>query len=205
MKTILCYGDSNTFGFNPRDFSRYDKKTRWTGVLQSNLGYEYKIINEGANNRTGFVENLEGDFYSAQKHYPELISKTQNIDIIILAIGTNDLQFLYETNSDIFEKGLEKLITISKTRTNNIIIIPPVKLGKNILKGYFKIQFDQTSITKSQTIGKIYTKLAKTHNCRVFDINEFTQPSAIDGLHYSEESHKMIADKLAEFIKSQFS
>jgi len=205
MKTVLCYGDSNTFGFNPRDFSRYDKKTRWTGVLQSNLGYEYKIINEGANNRTGFVENLEGDFYSAQKHYPELISKTQNIDIIILAIGTNDLQFLYETNSDIFEKGLEKLITISKTRTNNIIIIPPVKLGKNILKGYFKIQFDQTSITKSQTFGEIYKKISKIHNCKIFDINEFTHPSETDGLHYSQQSHKMIADKLAEFIKSQFS
>ena len=105
MKKILCYGDSNTYGFNPADGSRYDENTRWTGVLQLDLGEEYEVINEGANNRTGFVYNPQGDFYSAQNHYPELITKSQNIDIIILAIGTNDLQFLYNTNSDIFEKG----------------------------------------------------------------------------------------------------
>ena len=205
MKTILCYGDSNTFGFNPKDASRYDKDTRWTGILQSNLGEEYKVINEGANNRTGFTDNPQGDFFSAQKHYPELISKAETIDIIILAIGTNDLQFLYETNSDTFKQGLEKLITVSKAKTNNIIIIPPVKLGDNILKGFFKIQFDQTSITKSQTIGEIYKKLAQIHNCEIFDINEFTLPAEIDGLHYSPKSHKMIADNLAKFILSKFS
>ena len=152
MKTILCYGDSNTFGFNPEDYSRYDKNTRWTGVLQSNLGDKYKVINEGANNRNGFVTNPQGDLYSAKKHYPELISNSDNIDIIILAIGTNDLQFLYNANSDDFEHGLENLISISKNKTNDIILIPPVILSDNILNGFFKTQFDKTSILKSQTV-----------------------------------------------------
>lgn len=205
MKKILCYGDSNTFGFNPEDFSRYDKNTRWTGVLQKNLGKEYKVINEGANNRNGFVSNPQGDLYCAQKHYPELISKSENIDIIILAIGTNDLQFLYNANFDTFEQGLEKLIPISKKKTGNIIIIPPVILSDNILNGFFKIQFNKTSILKSQTVGEIYYKLAKIHNCRIFDINKFTKPSETDGLHYSKDSHKLIADNLAKFILSEFS
>ena len=203
MKTILCYGDSNTFGFNPEDYSRYDKNTRWTGVLQSNLGDKYKVINEGANNRNGFVTNPQGDLYSAQKHYPELISNSENIDIIILAIGTNDLQFLYNANSDDFEHGLENLISISKNKTNDIILIPPVILSDNILNGFFKTQFDKTSILKSQTVGEIYYKLAKIHNCRIFDINKFTKPSETDGLHYSKESHKLIADNLTEFILSE--
>jgi lysophospholipase L1-like esterase len=203
MKTILCYGDSNTFGFNPEDYSRYDKNTRWTGVLQSNLGDKYKVINEGANNRNGFVTNPQGDLYSAQKHYPELISNSDNIDIIILAIGTNDLQFLYNANSDDFEHGLENLISISKNKTNDIILIPPVILSDNILNGFFKTQFDKTSILKSQTVGEIYYKLAKIHNCRIFDINKFTKPSETDGLHYSKESHKLIADNLTEFILSE--
>lgn len=203
MKTILCYGDSNTFGFNPEDYSRYGKNTRWTGVLQSNLGDKYKVINEGANNRNGFVTNPQGDLYSAQKHYPELISNSDNIDIIILAIGTNDLQFLYNANSDDFEHGLENLISISKNKTNDIILIPPVILSDNILNGFFKTQFDKTSILKSQTVGEIYYKLAKIHNCRIFDINKFTKPSETDGLHYSKESHKLIADNLTEFILSE--
>ena len=203
MKKILCYGDSNTYGFNPEDGSRYDKNTRWTGILQSNLGAEYKIINEGANNRTGFVYNPQGVLYSAQNHYPELIAKYENTYIIILSIGTNDLQFLYNTNSKTIEEGLENLIIISKRKTDNIILIPPVKLNENILKGFFKIQFDRTSIEKSQTAGEIYAKLAQIHECKIFDINEFTHPSKTDGLHYSIKSHKLIADNLAKFILAQ--
>ena len=44
MKKILCYGDSNTFGYNPVDGSRFDDKTRWTALLQENLGSDFEII-----------------------------------------------------------------------------------------------------------------------------------------------------------------
>ena len=60
MKKILCYGDSNTFGFNPKDGSMFDDKTRWTAVLKENLGSDYEIIEEGACDRTGFVDNDKG-------------------------------------------------------------------------------------------------------------------------------------------------
>ena len=69
MENILCYGDSNTFGYNPKNCSRYDDNTRWTAILQKNLGKEYKVINEGMPNRTGFVDNPEGIIFSSQKHF----------------------------------------------------------------------------------------------------------------------------------------
>ena len=47
MKTILCYGDSNTYGYNPSNGFRYPENVRWTGRLQSALGEGYKIIEEG--------------------------------------------------------------------------------------------------------------------------------------------------------------
>lgn len=201
MKTILCYGDSNTFGFNPSDGSRYDEKTRWTGVLRLNSGEEYNVIEAGANNRTGFVQNPDGDFYSAQQHLPNFLSKTGNIDIIVLALGTNDLQFQYDLDFDTAKKGLEHLIRLAKTKTDDIILIPPVVLNTDILHGYFKVQFDKTSINKSADIVDIYKKAAVINNCRIFDINEFVKPSETDGLHYSAKSHKIIADKLSELIK----
>ena len=52
MKTVLCYGDSNTYGFNPSNGFRYPENVRWTGRLQSALGDGYKIIEEGCNGRT---------------------------------------------------------------------------------------------------------------------------------------------------------
>ena len=200
MKNILCYGDSNTFGLNPEDFSRYDENTRWTGVLQKNLGSEYKVINEGMPNRTGFVDNPEGILYSAQRHFPETVLKFDSLDILILAIGTNDLMFQYNITFDTVEKGLNNLIKTAKEKTNNIIIIPPTVLGENILKGFFSSMFDNTSIVKSKEVGKVFKQIADKNNCIYFDINEFATPSDIDGLHYTKNSHKLIADKLAELI-----
>ena len=200
MKNILCYGDSNTFGFNPVDGSRFDEKTRWTKVLQTNLKEHYKVIEEGANNRTGFVNNHAGFLYSAHRHFPKTITTLKDIDILILSIGTNDLQFQYDIGFNAIEKGLEELILIARDNANRVILIPPVILNEDIFNGFFKTMFDETSIGKSKKVGRIYTKLANIYNCDVFDINKFATPSSVDGLHYDENSHKLIADKLTDFI-----
>ena len=201
MKKILCYGDSNTYGYNPADGVRYDDKTRWTALLQKNLGSDFEVINEGVCDGTGFVDNDKGFLFSAQRHFPKMITKTKNIDILILAIGTNDLQFKYAITFSQIENGLESLIVTAINNVKKIIIIPPVVLSDNVLAGYFNFQFDKTSISKSKRVERIYRKLAQIYHCEVFDINNYVKPSPTDGLHYDENGHKIIAEKLAEFIR----
>lgn len=201
MKKIICYGDSNTFGFNPYDGSRFDENTSWTSLLQKNLEAKFEVINEGACDRTGFVNNPKGFEFSAQRHFPKMLSKVGDIDILILALGTNDLQFRYSISVGAIEKGLENLIKLARVKAKNIIIIPPVVLSEKVLEGFFNFQFDETSIVKSRKIGRIYRQIANAYHCNYFDINKFTKPSDLDGLHYDEKSHKIIADKLTELIK----
>ena len=202
MKKILCYGDSNTFGYNPFDASRYDEETRWSALLGKNLVPDYEVIEEGLCDRMGFVNNPKGFEYSAQRHLPKLLAKSDNLDIIIIALGTNDLQFQFDISFGAVERGLEALITEAKTKSKKIIIIPPVVLDERVLSGYFNYQFDNSSIVKSKKIGRIYRNLAQVYNCAIFDINKFARPSDADGLHYDTGSHRLIADKLADYIKS---
>ena len=200
MKKIICYGDSNTFGYNPKDSSRFDKNTRWTSVLQNNLGFKYDVINEGMCDRTGFVNNPKGFLYSAPKHFPDFIAKSDNIDLLILWIGTNDLRFQYDISFSTIENGLENLIKLAETKAEKIIIISPVILSEKIVEGAFNYQFDKTSIVKSNEVGILYQNLARIYNCIYFDVNKFVKPSDIDGLHYDEHSHKIIAENLAQLF-----
>ena len=200
MKKILCYGDSNTFGYNPCDASRYDTHTRWTAVLQNILGNEYKVIEEGMCDRTGIADNDKGFLFSAQRHFPKLMPKTKEVDILVLWIGTNDLQFKYNLSLEQIEKGLEKLIIIAQNYAKKIILIPSVELSDNILDGYFRCQFDSESVLKSKEMSKIYKKLRRIYNLEYFDINEFVRPSEADGLHYDTKGHTIIAQKLSEFL-----
>jgi len=146
--------------------------------------------------RTGFAENPNGFIFSGSKHFPHFIKESKLIDFLILWIGTNDLMFQYDISLSTIEKGLENLITLAQTKAKKIIIIPPVILNKFILQGYFNDRFDETSIAKSKQVGEIYKHLAKVYHCDYFDVNKFVKPSNIDGLHYDEPSHKLIADKL---------
>lgn len=204
MKKIICYGDSNTFGFNPKGGTRFDENTRWTSLLQKNLSLEYEVINEGVCDRTGFVNNPKGFLYSAPKHFPKFILKSENFDILILWLGTNDLQIQYNISIGTIEKGLENLIKSAQTKAKNIIIIPSVILSEKVLEGFFNFQFDKTSIVKSRKIGRIFRQIAGANHCAYFDINKIVTPCDFDGLHYDENSHKIIADKLTEFIKKTF-
>ena len=85
MKRILCFGDSNTFGFNPENGLRYSKDVRWTGVLQTLLGNEYEIIEAGCNNRTCFRNNPEGKKFTGSQILPEYLK--EKFDIVILALA----------------------------------------------------------------------------------------------------------------------
>ncbi|MDD3593194.1 MAG: GDSL-type esterase/lipase family protein [Candidatus Gastranaerophilales bacterium] len=203
MKKILCYGDSNTYGYNPENSGRYNKTTRWTALLVKLLGNDYEIIEEGCNNRTGFAYNPCGFIQNGQKYLPVCLREYSDIDIAILALGTNDLQTSFHIDWEIVEKGLLTLIaTVKKFHPGaRIIIVPPVILSEDILNGAFAHQFDRNSIDKSKQIGQIYKQIAQASHCEIIDFNEFVSPSEQDGLHYCAQAHAIIAEKLTDFIE----
>ena len=94
---------------------------------------------------------------------------------------------------------MENLIKSVQSKAKNIIIIPPVVLSKKVLEGVFSFQFDKTSIIKSRKVGRIYRQITNAYHCNYFDINKYTKPSDLDGLHYDENSHKIIADEINRY------
>ena len=93
MKSILFYGDSNTWGFDPETGNRYSYEIRWTSVCASILGKGYCCIPSGMNGRTtifddplkGCRNGSDGLDYALQTHKP--------LDLLVLMIGTNDMKY----------------------------------------------------------------------------------------------------------------
>lgn len=203
MKKILCFGDSNTYGFIPQSGLRYDKNTRWTGILQSLWRNELEVIEAGCNNRTAFIDNPAGIEQTGYKILPKYL-KAEYFDIIILAIGVNDLQLFFKPTLKEFEQGIEKLVQITKELSpkSKIILTCPAKLNLDgINNGIFNYQFDEISVEKSYHLPQIYKKLAEKHACKLVDLNEIAKVSPLDGLHFSPESHKTIAENLYKKLK----
>ena len=197
---ILSFGDSNTFGYNPNNGSRYNENSRWTGILKNLCKNNYEIIEAGCNNRTAFSNNPDGIQFTGYMILPEYLKEIY--DIIILAIGINDLQKFYNPTLEEFETGIENII--KKIRENNpncnIIILSPSHITENILNSNFRFMFNQTSIEKSKQITSIYKKIANEYNCKFLDLNKIVTTSKIDGLHYDIEEHKKIAQSIITLL-----
>ena len=204
MKKILCYGDSNTFGYNPETGGRYDKNTRWSGILSYLLKENYEIIEEGMNNRTAFFKNPEGLKQSGSEYLSIYLQDHKNIDICILNLGTNDAQIFYPLDKVVVEKGLQNLVDVIKNINpqTKIIIVPPVKITQDLFNSGFALMFDKNSIEKIQNVMPVFEQFARDNNYYYFDFNSLTSPSKFDGIHYTKESHQIIATKFAEYILS---
>lgn len=204
MKKIICYGDSNTYGFNPRLGLRFDGKTRWTGILKERFVNDFDLIEEGLNNRKGFADNADGLKYNALKHLPFVLEKYDDVKILVLAVGVNDLQVFYDVTQEETKQALESMISMAQAKNINVILVPPVILKEAILKSLFVSHFNQAGIKKSKEIQPLYQKVAQKMKCHFFDFNSFAEASDIDGLHYDAQAHKKIAENLYSFIMENF-
>src|SRR5659263_446679 len=91
-KTILCYGDSNTWGFVPgSEGERFLWEVRWPGVLQAELGSEYRVIEEGLSGRTTVLDNPLEAYRNGREYLLPCLHSHQPLDLVVIFLGTNDL------------------------------------------------------------------------------------------------------------------
>ncbi len=204
MKKILCFGDSNTYGYVPGSGMRYSSDSRWPTILQVLLKDEFLIIEEGCNNRTCFNDNPDGDIYTGYKILPKLLSN--DVDCVILAIGVNDLQKFYRPSDIEIASGIENLVAIVRRicPVTKIIIASPSNMTLDVLKSNFSLMFDELSVKQSEKMSELYRIIADKCGCYFIDLNKIAKVSELDGLHYSKDSHIKIAYALKEIIDKIF-
>ncbi|DAA97143.1 TPA: hypothetical protein CPT80_02855 [Candidatus Gastranaerophilales bacterium HUM_9] len=199
-KNVLCFGDSNTFGYIAESGERYSKDVRWTALLGELLGNGYKIFEGGCNNRACFVNHQDGEKFIG-KEFVKKYSK-YGIDLIVSAIGTNDLQKFYNPSLEDLEAGFEEYIDVIRTNFNTkILVVAPSIIKPSVLNCHFNYFFDKESIEKSKHLADIWKKVADKKGCYYIDFRNKVNVSEIDGLHYDKVSHRVIAEELAKAVR----
>ncbi len=209
MHTILCYGDSNTFGTNPGG-GRWDIDQRWTGLLASLLGPSYRIIEEGLGGRTTVFDDPLEPKRSGLEYLPVSLASHRPLDLVILSLGTNDCKSLNNANERIIAKGLEKLVTTVKTHPYGagypipqVLVISPIHIGDDIESSVFA-SFDAHSAALSKRLADPVRAMAAQQQVHFFDAATVAASSPLDQLHMDEEGHAGLAKALHPLILSCF-
>lgn len=208
MKNILCYGDSNTWGYTPGTGERYAPDVRWTGVMQRALGDGYRVIEDGMNARTTVYEDMWSPWRCGKDTLPAALIAQKPLDLLILSLGTNDLKFTDAYGAARGADSLVKLTRMVQARPESslvfpegvkVLIVSPIRLHPDVAK--------QTGTTlcggypDSLLFTEAFRNAAKACGAEFFDAADVAQPSEIDCVHMSIESHRALGEALAAKVR----
>lgn len=201
MKHILCFGDSNTYGFCPTG-GRYDDETRWTRVLARLLGPEYLVLEEGLNSRTTALDDPFEPYRNAMDYIVPCLQSHAPLDLTILMLGTNDLKEFFQPTADKIAARLHRLTeVILDISQAPVLLVSPVSLGDSAPGDPCALLYPPHSVQVSRELGAVLEQTAKELGVPFMDASDYVSADPLDHVHLSAESHRLLARAFADKIR----
>ena len=204
MSTILCFGDSNTWGAVPNEDRRYGMTERWTALLRSYLPSHYELIEEGQPGRTTVHDDpFELERNGLRYLMPCLDSHVP--DLVVIMLGTNDLKHRFGLSAYDISQGVSRLVEetlkfknpVKKTFPKVLLVSPPPIYEV----GFFADMFAGGE-KKSLDLPTYYEKCAINLGCSFFDAASVVTSNKSEGIHWDVEQHQFLAEALAKKIQA---
>ena len=209
MKTILCYGDSNTWGFTPGTGARYPKEVRWPGRLEALLGPGFQVEENGLNGRTTVYDDPDLPCRNGKAGLGYALCAGKPFDLVILMLGTNDLKY---TDASGAARGAAELVALLQEANlrfpgstavfphgPRVLLISPVTIRENAVPEGPFFTHDE-----SLRFAGLYEAVAQASGVHFLDAARYAQPSPKEGTHLLPEGHAALARAVAEQVRTIF-
>ena len=208
MKTILCYGDSITWGSDPGTGNRHAFEDRWPNVLQKALGPSVHIVTDALRGRTtAFDEHLTASDRNGARILPTTLYAHAPLDLVILMLGSNDMKPAICGRAVAAMQGMRRLVEIVRlnaTRDNSpeppaVLIVAPPPLSETASPEYAAMFAGGAE--ESRMLAGFYADLADAEGCGFFDAGSVARPSSVDGIHLDAATTRAIGRALEPIVR----
>jgi lysophospholipase L1-like esterase len=198
LNTVLCYGDSNTWGADPRDISRFPWPVRWPGQLQRLLGANWQVAEAGLSNRTtGFEDPLIAE-RSGWATLNLALDTHGPLDCVVVMLGTNDAKTRFSHKADHAADAIERICR----RVREVGAIPVIVAPPPLTWPIRFSEFDEVrAISFSQALAPLYAEVAASLACPFLDAGGVIAVSPLDGVHFDETAHAALAKAIADVLR----
>lgn len=208
MKCVLCYGDSNTWGYDPVTKDRFDAETRWPRVLGQALGRDYEVIEEGLGGRTTVWDDPIENYRNGREYLIPCLESHRPLDLVIILLGTNDLKKQFSLSAYDIAQGASALVRVVQASQAGrdgrgplvLLLAPPPTVTPS--EEYVKM-FEEAG-GGSQKFSEYYRRVAKELGCAFLDTSVVIVSSPLDGIHFEGREHcklgKAVAVKVKELL-----
>jgi lysophospholipase L1-like esterase len=206
VRTVLCYGDSNTWGFDPETAQRFPRDVRWPGRLQAALGDGWHVVEEGLNGRTATLDSPVAFGKNGLNYLQPCLDSHAPLDAVLIALGTNDLAERYGlTATDVARAVALLAYVVSKSDAGPgaaaplpILVCPP-RAGN----AAWEEDWIGTP-AKSALLPERFQAVAEEGGYELIDLGEVTRFSDLDGIHLDAAGHAAVADLVARELRRLF-
>lgn len=205
LRTVLCFGDSNTHGTKPmrhlEDLSRFAPGERWPGRLSAALGAGWQVIEEGHPGRTTVhTDPIEGAHKNGIAVLPALLETHRPLDAVVLMLGTNDLKARFSVTPFDIALAVEKLVLMTaasgtgpgETAPALLLVCPPPIIETGILAEMF---FGGEA--KSQRLAALYAEVATRNGTAFLDAGSVIASDPDEGIHFDAAAHARLGQSVA--------
>lgn len=208
MKTVLCFGDSLTWGVDAENQTRHAYEDRWPSVLQKALGHGVRMIPEGLNGRTTVYDDYTADCdRNGARVLPTLLETHAPLVLVVILLGTNDLKPVFANNAVIVGHGIKRLVQIIRHHpwpmdmeaTPDVLIVSPPPLCETddpLLGPMFAGR-----IGEAQNLASVYRDLADELGCGFFDAGSVARTTPVDGVHMDAENTRAVGRGLEPIVR----
>lgn len=208
MQTVLCYGDSLTWGYDADGPGRHAFADRWPNVLQQELGAAVHVIADGLNGRTTASDDHLADCdRNGARTLPTALHSHAPLDLVVLLLGTNDMKPGIAGSALLAMQGMRRLVTIIRHHAypvpqdppDVLIVAPPPIEGTDDEE--FTAMFEGAA-QESMKLAPLYRNLADDQGCRFFDAASVAQVTPIDGVHLDAANTRQLGQGIATCVRA---
>ncbi len=207
MKTVLCYGDSLTWGYDAAGPGRHALEDRWPSAMQAALGAKAYVVADGLNGRTtSFDDHVAGADRNGARILPTVLTVHAPVDLIVIMLGSNDMKPWIHGNPVAAKQGMERLIDIVRGHdyqfgwpAPRILVVSPPPI-RHTDEPEFKEMF-AGGATASRQLAPLYAALAEEAGCGFFDAGTVAETTPLDGVHLDVENTRRIGEALAPVVR----
>jgi lysophospholipase L1-like esterase len=204
VATVLCYGDSNTWGYNARDGGRFPADVRWPGVLRTSLGDGWCVIEEGLNGRTTVWDDPIEGYKNGKEYLIPCLETHKPLDLVIIALGINDLKKRFSLSAWDIAAGAGVLVDIVRRSETGpagaapkVLLVAPPVVGKLT---DFADMFEGAP-EKSRQLAEHFARVAAERHLPVLDSASIVKTTDLDGIHLDPAEHRKLGEALAAEVR----
>ena len=204
MKTVLCFGDSNTWGYVPgTDGERWPREQRWPMRLQAALGEEWDVIAEGLNGRTATVDSPVAEGRNGLTYLLPCLHSHMPIDVVVIYLGTNDAGDRYSLPAETIAWAVGRLVRVVRTSeagpdysAPEVLVVCPPPFGQLDPDASFA-----NAGAKSKQLGRWFAEMCAELECELLDLEGIAAYSDLDGVHLDADGQAAVATAVEERLR----